>query len=92
VRGNTGNLSVYKIPLQEPEWIRNGEPIEFEGQKWYPQDEVDILLDSEVSLVGEYRGVQVFIERVDVRPYRALYTKFGEHKFRSYRLQRETND
>ncbi|MBF0569965.1 MAG: hypothetical protein HQL18_04250, partial [Candidatus Omnitrophica bacterium] len=43
-------------PLSEPEWLRNGEPIEFEGELWYPTDEVERLLDLEVFQAAEARG------------------------------------
>ena len=85
VRGNTGQLSVYDAPVQEAPWIRAGEPMEFEGELWYPQDAVDVLLDTEVMLLGECQGVQIFVDKVDVRPFRALYTKFGRNKFRIFK-------
>ena len=84
VQGNVGNMAVYPVPTVEAQWIRDGEPIEFEGELWYPMDMVDILLDSEVVPVADYRQVQVFIERIDVRPYHRLYTKFGRNKFRIF--------
>ena len=68
----------------EAEWIRNGQPIEFEGELWFPADAIENLLDSEVYLVGEYRGVQIFVEFADVRPYNRLYTKFAKNKFRFF--------
>jgi len=84
--GNVGNISNYAFPLNlEAEWIRNGEPLEFEGELWYPQDSVNILIDSEVYLVGEHNEVQFFIEKVDVRPYGRLYTKFGRNKYRIFK-------
>ena len=85
ISGNTGNMARYSAPTDEAEWIRNGEPIQFEEQLWYPQDSFDVLLDNEVYLTGEYRGVQFFVEKADVRPFDRLYTKFGRNKFRSYR-------
>jgi len=80
----------YAFPSSEPEWIRNGDPIIFEGQSWYPQDDVDVFLDSEVYLLGEYQGVQFFASKIDVRPYDKLYTKFNENRYRSY--QQKYND
>ena len=74
----------YPIPHEEADWIVKGEPLKFEGQLWYPQDYVDILLDSEVAPVGEYKDVQFFVEKIDVRPYDRLYTKFGLNKFRVF--------
>ena len=72
------------VVLSEPEWVHNGEPIEFEGEKWYPTDEVESLLDPEVYLLGEYRGVKFFIDRTDVKPYSRLYTVFGKDRFRAF--------
>jgi len=80
----------YNFPEIEAQWIRDGEPIEFEGGLWYPQDNVDILLDEEVSPVGEYSDVEIFINKVDVRPYEHLYTKFGRNKFRSFREKKRS--
>ena len=87
VKGNVGKMPTFPVPNMEAEWIRNGEPIEYEGHKWFPQDHFDILLDSEVYLLGEYRGVQFFVDKVDVKPYNRLYTKFSTNKFRSYRKE-----
>ena len=83
--GNVGTMPIYALPNEEAEWIRNGEPIVFEGEDWVPQDAFDIFLDSEVSLVGVYREVQFFIDRADVRPYNRLYTKYGKNKFRIFK-------
>ena len=47
------------------------------------------FLDSEVSVVGEYQSVQFFIDKVDVRPYERLYTKFGRNKFRLFEKRTE---
>ncbi len=88
-QGNVGSLQSYTIS-EEPLWIRNGEPIEFEQQSWYPADGVESLLDSEVQLLGEYRGTQFFVEKIDVRPYNRLYTKFGRNKFRIFQLKKQT--
>jgi hypothetical protein len=82
--GSNHILSQYSAPQKEADWIIQGHPIEFEGELWYPQDNVDNFLDSEVALLGEYQGVQFFSEKVDVRPYERLYTKFGPNKFRAY--------
>lgn len=82
--GNVGQVQSYGFTDAEADWIRNGEPVEFEGQLWYPQDGIEILLDSEVQMIGEYRGLQVFVDKVDVRPYRRLYTKFGRNQFRYF--------
>jgi len=89
-KGNVGMFPVYKIPETEAEWIRNGEALIFEEQSWLPKDRIDILLDSEVYLVGEYRDVQVFVAKTDVRPFNRLYTKFGKNQFRVFK--RAEND
>jgi len=81
---NVGQLHTYRLAASEAEWIRNGEPIEFEGEKWYPADGTESLLDSEGYLTGEYRGVQFFVDKIDVRPYDRLYTKFSKNKFRYF--------
>lgn len=83
-QGNSGRLQTFPIYSSEPEWIRNGEPIEYEGMEWFAVDDVETLLDSEMLLLGEYRGVQFFVEKVDVRPFNRLYTKFARNKFRFY--------
>jgi len=83
-KGNVGRMDVYELPSIEADWIRSGEAIEFEKELWYPQDRVDILLDSEVYLLGEYKHVQFFVDRTDVRPYNRIYTKFAKNKFRVF--------
>ena len=83
--GNEGSVQNYPTMVVEPVWIRNGEPLEFEGELWYPVDGVESLLDSEIYLLGEYRNIQFFIDKVDVRPYNRLYTKFGKNKFRYFK-------
>ncbi len=87
--GNIGNLQSYGFQAAEADWIRNGEPIEFEEGYWYPADDIEVLIDAEVYVVGEFRGVQIFVDKLDVRPYRRLYTKFGRNKFRFYEKMRE---
>ena len=83
-QGNVGQMSNYAVPIDEAEWIRNGEPIEFEGELWYPQDGFDVFLDNEVLKLEEYKGVEFFVDRTDVRPYNRLYTKFDRNKFRYF--------
>lgn len=75
---------LYPAPTIEAEWIRNGQPLEFEKELWYPTDIVENLLDNEVYLLGEYRGVQFFSDKTDVRPFERLYTKFDQHRFRVF--------
>ena len=79
--GNTGQMQSYSFPNLEAEWIRNGKPIEFEDKLWFPCDDVESLIDSEMYLLGEYKKVQFFAEKMDVRPLNRLYTKFGRNKF-----------
>ncbi len=78
-----------RVTPLEPEWIRNGEPIIFEGETWYPADSIENLLDSEVYLMGEYNGTQLFVEYTDVRPYDRIYTKFAKNKFRFFEKKKE---
>ena len=87
--GNLGDLQTFPIHTSEPEWIRGGEPMEFEGDLWYPQDGVEVFLDSEVMYMGEYRGTQFFVDKVDVRPFERLYTKFAKNKFRYFEKRAE---
>lgn len=77
-------VQIYSFPDIEPEWIRNGQPLEFEGELWYPQDDIALLTDPEVMRVGFYKDVEVFIAKTDIRPYNWLYTKFGKNKFRIF--------
>ena len=82
--GNVGNVFSYPVPSDEALWIRDGEPIEFEEDLWYPADGTEGFLDAEVELLGEYRGVQFFVDKTDVKPYNRLYTKFARNKFRYF--------
>ncbi len=75
----------YPFEAIEADWIVNGEPIEFEGEQWYPQDGIEVFTDQEMHLLGEYRDVQFFVDKVDVRPFARLYTKFDNNKFRYYK-------
>ncbi|MBP9854426.1 MAG: hypothetical protein KBD53_06135 [Candidatus Omnitrophica bacterium] len=86
--GNKGNVQQY-VANMEAEWIRNGEPIVFENESWYPVDGIESLIDTEVMPVVEYKGVTVFIDKVDVRPYNRLYTKFGINKYRYFKTKQE---
>ena len=87
--GNIGQLQSYSVPAVEPEWIRNGEPIEFDGELWYPVDGIENFTDSEVYLMGEYRNVQFFADKIDVKPYDRIYTKFGKNKFRIFEIKED---
>lgn len=87
--GNVGNLQSYSAPALEAKWIRDGEPIEFEGALWYPADGIESLMDSEVYHIGEYKGAQFFIDKLDVRPYERLYTKYGKNQFRYFEKEKQ---
>ncbi|HQP09749.1 MAG TPA: hypothetical protein PKV41_00015 [Candidatus Omnitrophota bacterium] len=87
--GNVGQLQSYSTPAVEAEWIRSGEPIEFEEELWYPADSIEGFLDSEMMMVGAYRDVKFFVDKVDVRPYNRLYTKFGRNQFRFFERRDE---
>ncbi len=89
--GNSGQLQSYPAPLIEAGWIRNGEPIIYEGDEWYPARDVENFLDTEVFQIGEYKGVQIFVDKVDIKPYERLYTKFAKGKYR-YWLRNLDND
>ncbi len=88
--GNDGQVQSYPAPLIEAGWIRGGEPILFDGFKWYPANDFEVLQDTEVFQVAEYRDVQVFVEKIAVKPYQRLYTKFEKNKFRYW--ERRDND
>lgn len=88
--GNNEQLQTYPAPVFEATWIRNGEPISFEGSKWYPVNDYEVMDDSEVYQVGAYRGVKIFVAKIDAKPYDRIYTKFGRNKFRYF--QRRDDD
>jgi hypothetical protein len=88
--GNNGQVQSYPSPGIEAGWIRDGEPIEYDGCKWYPVNDYEILQDSEVFQIAEYKGVQVFVEKIAVKPYERIYTKFDKNKFRYF--ERRDND
>ena len=87
-----GCVSAPEKPPEQPDralnseasWIRDGEPIVFEGESWVPQDDVENLFDSEVYYLGSYRDVNLYAEKTDVRPYNNLYTKFGKNRYRLF--------
>ena len=88
--GNDGQVQSYPAPVIEASWIRDGDPIDFDGSKWYPVNDYEVLSDAEVFQVAEYRGVQVFVEKIATKPYDRIYTKFDKNKFRYY--ERRDND
>ena len=85
--GNNGQIQTYPALAIEPTWIRDGEPVEFDGLKWYPVNDYEVMDDSEVYLVGEYKGVLIFVERIATKPYDRIYTKFEKNKFRYFERQ-----
>lgn len=87
---NEGQLQSYPVPVVEAGWIRNGEPIVYENKKWYPVRDVEVITDMEVYQIGEYRDVQIFVTKTDIKPYRRIYTKFAKNKYRYF--ERDTND
>ena len=87
--GNVGNVQSYVFAPIEAKWIRDGEPIEFEGGLWYPADGIENLMDSEVYQIGEYKGTEIFIDKLDVRPYERLYTKYGKNQFRYFEKEKQ---
>ncbi len=70
--------------LAEPLWIRNGEPVVFDGEDWFPTDEVENFLDGEIYQAGTYREVPLFIEKTDVRPFDRVYTRFAKNRYRAF--------
>ena len=81
---NNGQLQSYPVPVIEEAWIRNGEPIVYEKKQWFPVRDVEELMDSEVYQIGEYRGVQIFVDKLDIKPYERVYTKFAKNKYRYF--------
>jgi len=86
---NGGQVQSYPAPVIEADWIRNGEPIEYDGHQWYPVDDYEVMDDSEVFQITEYKGVQVFVEKIATKPYQRIYTKFDKNKFRYYEQRDE---
>lgn len=82
---NSGdNTLLVATPLDEPTWVRNGEPIQFEGENWYPTREIERFMDNEVYQIGVYREVVFFLDRVDVKPFERLYTRFAKGRYRAF--------
>ena len=84
---NKDLINIYVV--NEPAWIRDGKPINFEEGNWYPTDNVENLLDKEMVLMGEYEGAQFFTERKDIRPFAAIFTKFDNHQYREFDLKND---
>ena len=87
---NNGQLESYPAPVIEASWIRNGEAIVYEGKQWFPVRDIEALLDQDVYQIGEYKGVQIFVDKTDVKPYERIYTKFAKAKYRYF--ERSKND
>ena len=87
-QGNIGQMQKYSTPVLEAEWIRNGEPLLFQGASWYPLDDIEVFQDFEMLFVGKYEGVDFFVEKSDVKPYSRLFTKFGANQFRPFEKQK----
>ena len=77
------------FPIKEDAWIREGLPIIFQDQSWYPTEDIENLLDSEMELRGEYKGVPFYIEKRQIQPFNRIYTKFDNHRYRVFKKQRE---
>jgi hypothetical protein len=78
------NVMVVPVPISEPAWIRSGEPIQFEGENWYPTDEVENLMDNELDEAGTYRDVTFFLAKTDVKPFDRIYTRFAKGRYRAF--------
>jgi len=83
--GNNGQVQSYPAPVIEAGWIRDGQPVEYDGSKWFPVNDYEVLQDSEVFQISEYKGVQVFVEKIATKPYDRIYTKFDKNKFRYFK-------
>jgi len=73
------------FPIKESAWIKEGQPIIFENQSWYPTEDIENLLDSEMDLLGQYNEVPFYIERSQIKPFNRVYTKFGNHQYRLFK-------
>jgi hypothetical protein len=76
-------------PLTEPQWIRDGQPIDFEGALWYPTDNVEGILDTEVYQAGEFKGEQYYLDKTDVKPFDRLYTRFAKNRYRAFEKEHD---
>ena len=88
--GNDGQLQSYPVPVIEAKWIRDGDPIVYEGHQWFPVDDIENLMDAEIYQIGEYQGVQIFVDKIDAKPYDRIYTKFAKGQYRYF--ERSKND
>ena len=81
---NATTAESWSYPLSEPDWVREGQPIDYDGAKWFPTRDVENLLDSEVYPLGEYKGVKFFFDRTDIKPFERIYTQFGRNRYRAF--------
>ena len=69
---------------KEPDWIKNGEPLVYENQNWYPTEDVENLKDDEVECIAEYKKIPFYAEKIQIKPFNRLYTRFGKNKYRQF--------
>ncbi len=89
---SVNTLAEASLPLTEPVWVHNGEPIEMEGGVWFPTREVERFMDSEMFLIGKIRDTNVYVERTDVKPYARLYTRFDQGRYRAFEPKNQTGE
>ncbi len=75
--------------LGEALWIIEGQPIDFEGTQWFPKDGIETFTESEVRQIGIYEGVIIFVDKIDIKPYDRLYTKFDKYHYRYFEKRSE---
>ena len=73
------------FPIKEAPWVREGMPIMFQEYAWYPTEDIETLLDSEMEYQGEYNQVPFYIEKRQIKPFSRIYTKFGNHRYRIFK-------
>ncbi len=86
-----GGYATKESLTKEPTWIREGQPILYNNQNWYPTEDVENLTDNEMDYIGEYNDVAFYVDKIQVKPFNRLYTKFGYHKYRVF-LRQESHD
>ena len=79
-----------RFAFAEAAWIQNGKPASFENELWYPQDDVENLLDSEVYVIGQYEGIRLYAEYSDVQPYNRIYTRFAKNRYRLFEKKQKS--
>jgi hypothetical protein len=73
-----------QFAVNEPPWIREGQPIIYNNQNWYPSEEVENFTDGEMEYVATYNDAPFYVEKRQVKPFNRIYTKFGYHKYRIF--------